>query len=51
MEADGGPVLLGSHSIDLVERLCDRVCWIEKGKQRMLGPTDEVCVAYRSLEG
>ncbi|MBR3326299.1 MAG: ABC transporter ATP-binding protein [Atopobiaceae bacterium] len=42
-------VLLVSHSIDLVERMCDRVCWIEKGKQRMLGPTDEVCQAYRSL--
>ena len=51
VEADGVTVLLVSHSIDLVERLCDRVCWIEKGKQRMLGPTDEVCVAYRSLEG
>jgi ABC-2 type transport system ATP-binding protein len=43
-------VLLVSHSIDLVERMCDRVCWIEKGKQRMLGPTDEVCEAYRNLK-
>ena len=42
-------VLLVSHSIDLVERICDRVCWIEKGKQRMLGPTDEVCEAYKNL--
>ncbi len=42
-------VLLVSHSMDLVERMCDRVCWIEKGKQRMLGPTDEVCEAYRNL--
>ena len=40
-------VLLVSHSIDLVERICDRVCWIEKGKQRMIGPTDEVCDAYK----
>lgn len=42
-------VLLVSHSIELIEGMCDRVCWIEKGKQRMLGPTDEVCAAYRSL--
>ncbi len=42
-------VLLVSHSIDLVERICDRVCWIEKGKQMMIGPTDEVCEAYESL--
>jgi ABC-2 type transport system ATP-binding protein len=29
--------------------MCDRVCWIEKGKQRMIGPTDEVCEAYKAL--
>lgn len=49
VEADGVTVLLVSHSIDLVERICDRVCWIEKGKQRMIGPTDEVCEAYKKL--
>ena len=43
-------VLLVSHSIEIVEGMCDRVCWIEKGKQRMLGPTDEVCAAYRNLK-
>ncbi len=42
-------VLLVSHSIELVEGMCDRVCWIEKGQQRMIGPTDEVCEAYKSL--
>lgn len=42
-------VLLVSHSLDLIESTCDRVCWIEKGKQRMIGPTDEVCAAYRNL--
>ena len=49
VDSDNTTVLLVSHSIDLVERICDRVCWIEKGKQRMLGPTDEVCEAYRNL--
>ncbi len=43
-------VLLVSHSIDLVERICDRICWIEKGEQRMLGPCQEVCDAYKSLQ-
>lgn len=43
-------VLLVSHSIDLVEHICDRVCWIEKGEQRMLGPCQEVCDAYKSLQ-
>ena len=50
VESDNVTVLLVSHSIDLVEHLCDRVCWIEKGKMRMLGPTDEVCKAYKHLE-
>lgn len=50
VESDGVTVLLVSHSIELVERICDRVCWIEKGKQRMLGPTDDVCEHYKRLE-
>jgi ABC-2 type transport system ATP-binding protein len=40
-------VLLVSHSIDLIENICDRVCWIEKGRMRMVGPTLDVCRAYR----
>ena len=49
VDADDVTVLLVSHNIDQVERLCDRVCWIEKGQERMVGPTDEVCAAYKSL--
>lgn len=49
VESDGVTVLLVSHDIGLVERICDRVCWIEKGHMRMLGPTDEVCEAYKKL--
>ncbi|WP_327196208.1 ABC transporter ATP-binding protein [Olsenella urininfantis] len=49
VDSNNVTVLLVSHSIDLVERMCDRVCWIEKGKQRMLGPTAEVCAAYKRL--
>ena len=49
VESDNVTVLLVSHSIDLVERLCDRACWIEKGRQRMLGTTEEVCSAYKQL--
>ena len=43
-------VLLVSHDIHLVERMCDRACWIEHGEQRMLGPAAEVCAAYSALE-
>jgi len=43
-------VLLVSHSIDLVERMCERACWIEKGEQRMIGDTAEVTAAYKALK-
>lgn len=46
----GTTVLLVSHSIDQIEHLCDRVLWIEKGKQLMLGNTFEVCTEYRNLQ-
>lgn len=43
-------VLFVSHDIKMVERICDRVAWIEKGHLRMIGPTDEVTKAYRNME-
>lgn len=41
-------VLFVSHSIAQVERLCQTAIWIEKGEQRMIGPVEEVCEAYKS---
>lgn len=39
-------VLFVSHSLEQVERICQRAIWIEKGDLRMDGPVDEVCEAY-----
>lgn len=50
IDSTGVTVLLVSHSIDLVERICNRVAWIEKGHLRMVGHANEVCGAYRNLE-
>ena len=50
IDSNNCTVLLVSHSIGLVERMCSRVCWIEKGKQRMIGDTKEVCEAYKALK-
>ncbi len=47
--AGGTTVLIVSHSIDQIERLCDRVMWIEKSKVRMIGETKEVCDAYKNI--
>lgn len=47
---DGGTtVLMVSHSIDQIERLCKHVLWLEHGHMKMLGNTQEVCNAYKSI--
>ena len=51
IETNNCTVLLVSHSIKLVKSICDRACWIEKGKLRMVGPVEDVCEAYQSLDG
>ena len=47
IESGNVTVLFVSHLLEQVERLCTRCVWIEKGHQRMIGDTDEVCQAYR----
>lgn len=46
----GTTVVIVSHAIEQIERLCDRVMWIEKGDVRMIGETAEVCEAYKSID-
>lgn len=44
---DGGTtVLFVSHSIDQIREMCSRVLWLEHGKVKKLGDTEEVCDAY-----
>lgn len=48
MELMGGgtTVLFVSHSLDQIREMCKRVVWLEHGRVRMIGKTDEVCDAY-----
>lgn len=39
-------ILFVSHSINQVKKLCTKTVWIEKGKVKMIGPTEEVCALY-----
>ena len=41
-------VLFVSHSMEQVQRICQRAIWIEKGQQRMDGPVEEVVRAYEA---
>ena len=48
MMAGGTTVLIVSHSIEQIQRLCTRVVWLEKGQVKMIGETNEVCNLYQS---
>lgn len=41
-------VIIVSHSIEQIERLCKHCVWLEKGKIRMIGDAEEVCAAYKN---
>lgn len=43
----GTTVLFVSHNLDQIRDMCSRVLWIDGGDQRMIGPVDEVCDAYK----
>lgn len=44
----GTTVIIVSHSIEQIERLCDRVAWLEKGKLKMIGECQKVCDIYKN---
>ena len=44
--AGAGTLMLVSHSMDEIKRLCQRVLWVEKGELRADGPTDDVLAEY-----
>lgn len=47
----GVTVLIVSHDSGVVERLCNKAIWIEKGVTKALGDAGEVCDLYRLLGG
>lgn len=48
MMKDDTTVIIVSHSIEQIERLCKHCVWLEKGKIRMIGDTETVCNAYKN---
>lgn len=47
--ARGTTVILVSHSIEQIERNCNKVAWLEKGHLKMVGDTETVCSAYKQI--
>ena len=44
----GTTVLLVSHNIEQIRRLCDRVIWLDHGNVVAVGDTNEICDRYAS---
>jgi len=44
----GRTVVLVSHQLNQIRRLCQRVIWVDNGQVRQNGPTHEVVSAYES---
>lgn len=42
-------VVLVSHSMGQLKKLCNRVLWLDEGKVKMIGPTNEVLTQYASF--
>jgi len=45
--AGGTTVLIVSHSIKQIEKLCNRVLWLDHGHMVALGKTEEICDCYK----
>ena len=43
----GATVLMVSHSVDQVRKLCKRALWLDRGEIQKIGDADEVCDAYK----
>ena len=46
----GTTVILVSHSIDQIERMCNKVAWLDHGHLRRNGPTAQITAEYRKFE-
>jgi len=43
----GATVLMVSHSVDQVRKLCERALWLDHGEIQTIGLADDVCDAYQ----
>ena len=45
----GATTLFVSHSLEQTRKLCNKVLWLDKGKQMAFGETEEVCAMYEEF--
>lgn len=46
MADKGTTILFVSHSIRQVEKICNKIVWLESGRLKRFGPADEICREY-----
>lgn len=46
MMESGTTILFVSHSIEQVKSICNKIVWLEKGKLKRFGSTEEICEEY-----
>jgi ABC-type polysaccharide/polyol phosphate transport system ATPase subunit len=45
---DGVTIILVSHDIGMIERLCTKVIWLDHGYMKEIGETKKICEMYKS---
>ncbi len=45
----GATTILVSHSLNQVREMCNKVLWLDHGKQVAFGPTEEICDRYEEM--
>ncbi len=46
MQEKGTTILFVSHSLAQVEKICDKIVWLEKGHLKMFGDAGDICRIY-----
>lgn len=47
MKRQGVTIILISHNLEMIRRLCSHLIWLEHGEMRASGPTEEVANEYK----
>lgn len=48
MLENGTTIIIVSHDLSLIERNCNTVLWLEQGKVKMYGETENICKLYKT---
>lgn len=44
----GTTIIIVSHNIEMIERLCNKVLWLDHGKKKAFGDTMKICNEYKN---